>query len=151
MTWWVWVLLGLGLFACEMLTPGGFYFAFFGIGAVGTGLLVWLGIGGPPWLEWLLFTAVSLACLARDGHDVVGVDIDAAKLEMIAAGRTPVVEEGMVELVASAARRSKAARRARRASSSCTSGTPNTAMTASPMNFSTAPPCRSIQAVAVSK
>ena len=44
--------------------------------------------------------AVSLACLARDGHQVVGVDVDAAKLELIAAGKTPVVEEGMVELMA---------------------------------------------------
>jgi GDP-mannose 6-dehydrogenase len=44
--------------------------------------------------------AVSLACLARDGHHVVGVDVDPAKLELIAAGKTPVVEEGMVELMA---------------------------------------------------
>src|SRR3954466_15372011 len=44
--------------------------------------------------------AVSLACLARDGHSVVGVDIDEAKLALIRAGKTPVVEEGMVELMA---------------------------------------------------
>jgi GDP-mannose 6-dehydrogenase len=44
--------------------------------------------------------AVSLACLARDGHRVVGVDIDRAKLDLIAAGKTPVVEEGMVDLMA---------------------------------------------------
>ncbi|MBX9631930.1 MAG: nucleotide sugar dehydrogenase [Burkholderiales bacterium] len=44
--------------------------------------------------------AVSLACLARDGHQVVGVDIDRAKLDLIAAGKTPVVEEGMVDLMA---------------------------------------------------
>ena len=43
--------------------------------------------------------AVSLACLARDGHRVVGVDIDRVKLDLIAAGRTPVVEEGMVKLM----------------------------------------------------
>lgn len=43
--------------------------------------------------------AVSLACLARDGHKVVGVDIDPAKLALIAGGKTPVVEEGMVDLV----------------------------------------------------
>lgn len=43
--------------------------------------------------------AVSLACLARDGHRVIGVDIDQAKLELIRAGKTPVVEEGMVELM----------------------------------------------------
>jgi len=41
---------------------------------------------------------------------------------------------------------STAARTARRASSSCTCGTPNTAITASPMNFSTVPPWRSITA-----
>ena len=44
--------------------------------------------------------AVSLACLSRDGHDVIGVDIDPAKLDLIASGKTPVVEEGMVELMA---------------------------------------------------
>jgi len=44
--------------------------------------------------------AVSLACLARDGHRVIGVDVDPAKLELIAAGKTPVVEEGMVDLMA---------------------------------------------------
>jgi GDP-mannose 6-dehydrogenase len=44
--------------------------------------------------------AVSLACLARDGHRVVGVDVDQAKLDLIAAGRTPVVEEGMLQLMA---------------------------------------------------
>jgi GDP-mannose 6-dehydrogenase len=44
--------------------------------------------------------AVSLACLARDGHSVVGVDIDPAKLDLIRSGKTPVVEEGMVELMA---------------------------------------------------
>ena len=43
----------------------------------------------------------------------------------------------------SASRISTAARQARRASSSCTWGTPNTAITASPMNFSTVPPCDS--------
>lgn len=43
--------------------------------------------------------AVSLACLARDGHRVLGVDIDRTKLDLIASGKTPVVEEGMIELM----------------------------------------------------
>src|SRR5690606_32384261 len=43
--------------------------------------------------------AVSLACLARDGHQVIGVDIDRAKLDLLRDGKTPVVEEGMVDLV----------------------------------------------------
>jgi GDP-mannose 6-dehydrogenase len=44
--------------------------------------------------------AVSLACLAREGHQVIGVDVDSAKLQLIRDGKTPVVEEGMVELMA---------------------------------------------------
>lgn len=45
--------------------------------------------------------AVSLACLARDGHTVVGVDIEPTKLALIREGKTPVVEEGMVDLMRS--------------------------------------------------
>ena len=47
--------------------------------------------------------AVSLACLSRDGHDVIGVDIDQTKLDLLMAGKTPVIEEGMVELMAQVA------------------------------------------------
>jgi GDP-mannose 6-dehydrogenase len=43
--------------------------------------------------------AVSTACLARDGNTVVGVDIDESKLEMFRSGISPIVEEGMPELV----------------------------------------------------
>lgn len=47
--------------------------------------------------------AVSLACLSRDGHQVIGIDIDRTKLDLIVSGKTPVVEEGMVELMESVA------------------------------------------------
>ncbi len=42
--------------------------------------------------------AVSLACLARDGHEMVGVDIDASKLELLRRGQAPIVETGIQEL-----------------------------------------------------
>jgi GDP-mannose 6-dehydrogenase len=42
--------------------------------------------------------AVSAACLARDGHTVVGVDVDPLKLDLIRRGRSPIVEEGIQEL-----------------------------------------------------
>lgn len=47
--------------------------------------------------------AVSLACLARDGNQVIGVDIDPVKLELIKSGQSPVIEEGMPELMAAMA------------------------------------------------
>ena len=43
--------------------------------------------------------AVSAACLARDGHDVVGCDIDPIKLDLIRRGRSPIIEAGMPELI----------------------------------------------------
>jgi GDP-mannose 6-dehydrogenase len=42
--------------------------------------------------------AVSLACLARDGHEMVGVDIDPNKLELLRKGQAPIVETGIQEL-----------------------------------------------------
>ena len=63
MLWWVWVLLGLGLLGAEVLTPGGFFVLFFGVGALVVGLLVAIGVGGPPWAQWLLFSALSIASL----------------------------------------------------------------------------------------
>ena len=47
--------------------------------------------------------AVSLACLARDGNQVIGVDIDAVKLQLIKDGKSPVIEEGMPQLMAAMA------------------------------------------------
>src|ERR1700740_1694067 len=45
---------------------------------------------------------VTAACLAANGHDVWGVDVDAAKVDDIRAGRSPVAEPGLDTLVARA-------------------------------------------------
>ena len=43
---------------------------------------------------------VSAACFAKQGFDVVGVDVSQAKVDMINAGHSTIVEEGIAELVA---------------------------------------------------
>ena len=48
--------------------------------------------------------AVSAACLACDGHQVIGVDVNPYKLEQIQVGLSPIVEPGLDERVAKAVR-----------------------------------------------
>src|ERR1700686_3478924 len=43
--------------------------------------------------------SVTAACLASKGHSVIGVDTSAFKVEQLDAGRSPIVEPGMKELV----------------------------------------------------
>ena len=44
---------------------------------------------------------VSAACLAADGHDVIGVDPNATKVDLIDRGIAPIVEEDIEALIAS--------------------------------------------------
>ena len=48
--------------------------------------------------------SVSAACLARDGHIAIGVDVNAQKTALVAAGHAPVLESGLEELVGEAVR-----------------------------------------------
>ena len=63
MTWWLWAFLGLFLLGSEIVTPGGFYMLFFGIGALVVGALVGLGMIHSEWMSWLLFSVFSVASL----------------------------------------------------------------------------------------
>ena len=46
--------------------------------------------------------AVHASAMAELGHDVVGIDVDAAKIAALAAGRAPFFEPGLPEILASA-------------------------------------------------
>jgi GDP-mannose 6-dehydrogenase len=45
--------------------------------------------------------SVSAATFADDGHTVIGVDVNPAKVEMMAAGQSPIVEPGLGNLIES--------------------------------------------------
>jgi GDP-mannose 6-dehydrogenase len=45
---------------------------------------------------------VSAACLARDGHTVVGVDPNTLKVDFLRQGKSPIVEPGLGELIVAA-------------------------------------------------
>jgi GDP-mannose 6-dehydrogenase len=42
---------------------------------------------------------VSAACFARDGHEVIGVDVNPQKIQTIQAGKSPIIEPGLAELI----------------------------------------------------
>lgn len=64
---------------------------------------------------------VSAACFAKDGHEVVGVDVNPTKVGIINEGRSPIVEAGVGELIAEAV--SKGALRATTDSAEAVSAT----------------------------
>jgi GDP-mannose 6-dehydrogenase len=43
--------------------------------------------------------SVSAACFAEDGHTVVGVDVNPGKIGSLNAGRSPIVEKGLDDLI----------------------------------------------------
>ncbi|MCU1404849.1 MAG: UDP-glucose/GDP-mannose dehydrogenase family protein [Glaciihabitans sp.] len=46
--------------------------------------------------------AVHAASMAELGHDVVGIDVDAGKIELLSSGKAPFFEPGLPEILASA-------------------------------------------------
>ncbi len=50
---------------------------------------------------------VAAACLARDGHEVIAVDVDPGKIAAINNGLSPIVENGLDALIAQVVRAGK--------------------------------------------
>lgn len=62
MPWWLWVLFGFVLLGIELLSAG-LHVGFFGVGAIVVGLIIAAGFAQAAWVEWLLFSAISIAAL----------------------------------------------------------------------------------------
>lgn len=71
MPWWAWILAGVILLVLE-LTVGTFYLFFLGMAAIVVGLLVLFGLGGPLWLEALLFVILSTVLVLLLRRPMVG-------------------------------------------------------------------------------
>ena len=63
MEWWIWLLAGLLLLLAELVTPGGFYIIFFGVGAIVVGILAGFHLAGPAWFQFILFPIISVLSL----------------------------------------------------------------------------------------
>ena len=50
---------------------------------------------------------VSAACFAKEGHEVIGVDVNSLKVEIINSGRSPIVEPGIEELIRTAVKENR--------------------------------------------
>jgi inner membrane protein len=104
MSWWLWVLSGIALLVVEMLTPGGLFALFFGVGALCTAVLAAAGLGATG--QWLLFSAISLVLLATLRRTLQeklqarpGGAIDAiVGAEVVLLGDVPAGGEGKAEL-----------------------------------------------------
>src|SRR5215207_8826783 len=44
--------------------------------------------------------SVTAACFSGKGHQVIGIDVAGAKVEAMAAGRAPILEPGIQEIIA---------------------------------------------------
>jgi GDP-mannose 6-dehydrogenase len=51
--------------------------------------------------------SVTAACLTRDGNEVVGIDVNPVKVEMMAAGLSPIIEPGLDVLIQEGVRTGK--------------------------------------------
>ena len=104
MSWWLWVLFGIALLVVEMLTPGGLFALFFGVGALATAVAA--GLGAPAVAQWLAFTVISLGLLATLRRTLQeklrarpGAPVDSlVGEEVVLLGEIPAGGEGKAEL-----------------------------------------------------
>jgi membrane protein implicated in regulation of membrane protease activity len=107
MTWWYWLVLGLGLVALEMASSGGFYIIFFGVAAIVVALLAGTELAAQVWIQWLLFSVLSVASLVLFRNPLMrklNLSAGAADIDTLEGERCTALEDisaganGRVEL-----------------------------------------------------
>ncbi len=99
MSWWLWIVLGVGLLVVEVTVDAAFWLLFIGLSAVVVGVGGWFGLTGGPVAQWFIFAGLSLVLLyffrgrlralvmRRKGGPVdVVIGEEATALSAIAAG-----------------------------------------------------------------
>ncbi len=61
MQWWSWIIAGVVLLGVELLIiDAQFFLVFLGLAAIAVGIAALAGMGGPEWVQWLLFAVLAL-------------------------------------------------------------------------------------------
>ena len=64
MPWWGWMIIGALLLGSELLgVEAAFYLVFIGIAAMITGLIELAGAGLEVWVQWILFSVISIVLM----------------------------------------------------------------------------------------
>lgn len=64
MPWWGWMIIGALLLGSELLgVDAAFYLVFIGLAAMITGLIELSGAGLEPWMQWILFSVISIVLM----------------------------------------------------------------------------------------
>jgi len=107
----VWLVIAIVLFVIEMVTPGVFFFACFGVGALIASLVCKLGF--PAWGVWTLFFIVSLLLILLVAPLVrrwmkkmpvvpVGLDSLEGQIAQVIEAIEPTTTKGQVRLASGA-------------------------------------------------
>ncbi len=64
MPWWGWMIIGAILLGSELLgVEAAFYLFFLGVAAILTGLVELAGVGLELWMQWILFSIISIVLM----------------------------------------------------------------------------------------
>ncbi len=96
MDWWIWIIGGILLCLAEMATPGAFYLLFFGVAALVVGVLAWAGLVDTTWVQFLLFSVLSIVSLVmfrRSLSDRLNPDEPAEKIHTLVGESGTALED----------------------------------------------------------